>query len=88
MIAITSHRVDWANGVWGDVLANLTHKENHNQKPKRSSGLAQAFVASIASSGDSTLIPAQLFQGISACAVARTTGAKNSTPLCGWESCR
>jgi hypothetical protein len=31
VIEITSHPVDWANEVWDEVLANLTHKDNHNR---------------------------------------------------------
>ena len=31
IIALTSQPVDWANDVWNDVLANLTHQDNHNR---------------------------------------------------------
>ncbi len=30
-MAITSRPVDWANDVWDEVLANLTHQDNHNR---------------------------------------------------------
>jgi len=31
IIAITSRPVNWANDVWDEVVANLTHKDNHNR---------------------------------------------------------
>ena len=31
VIEITSQPVDWAYDVWDEVVANLTHKDNHNR---------------------------------------------------------
>ena len=28
---LTSQPVDWADDVWEEVVANLTHKDNHNR---------------------------------------------------------
>ncbi len=31
VLALTAHPVEWAYDVWKDVLANLTHNDNHNR---------------------------------------------------------
>ena len=31
VIKLTGHPVDWAYEVWDELLANLSHKDNHNR---------------------------------------------------------
>jgi hypothetical protein len=70
VIAITSRPVDWANDVWDEVLANLTHKDNHNRaiaaqvlcnlaKSDRSNRMLHDFPALFAVTGDERFVTAR-----------------------------
>lgn len=70
VIAITSQPVDWADDVWGEVLANLTHKDNHNRaiaaqvlcnlaKSDSSNRMLHDFPALFAVTGDERFVTAR-----------------------------